>query len=213
MLVDRRSRSLRGSSPRVSRTSYERPARSLRSESNGRGRSAHVDMDAFFVSIELLRHPELRGKPVIVAGSTNPNSRGVVMTATYEARRFGVGSAMPLATAKRRCPQAVVLPSRHRAVQARLEARHGDLSGFSDTIEVAGLDEAYLDLSESPGAKGPGAADQARRASPRPSSSARSGLRRTSCSRRSRPISTSPTASGCFGVRRCSRRSASGRRD
>src|SRR5688572_31790769 len=71
---------------------------------------AHVDMDAFYVSIELLRRPELRGKPVVVATGTDPTARGVVMTASYEARKFGVHSALPLATAHRRCPQMVLLP-------------------------------------------------------------------------------------------------------
>jgi DNA polymerase IV len=113
----------------------------------------HVDMDAFYVSIELLRHRELRGKPVIVAGSTDPNSRGVVMTSSYEARRFGVHSALPLATARRRCPQAVVLPS-DMELYRRGSARVMEvLRRFSDTVEVAGLDEAYLDLSDSPAPK------------------------------------------------------------
>src|SRR5438094_777142 len=71
---------------------------------------AHVDMDAFFVSVELLRRPELRGKPVVVATGTDATARGVVMAASYEARRFGVHSALPLAIAHRRCPQAVLLP-------------------------------------------------------------------------------------------------------
>jgi DNA polymerase-4 len=113
----------------------------------------HVDMDAFYASIELLRHPELRGKPLIVAGSTDPNSRGVVMTASYEARRFGVGSAMPLATARRRCPQAAVLPSDMELYRRGSRKVMEVLRGFSDLVEVAGLDEAYLDLSASPAPK------------------------------------------------------------
>ncbi len=108
-----------------------------------------MDMDAFFVSVELLRNPQLRGKPVIVAGSTDPNSRGVVMTASYEARQFGVGSAMPLATARRRCPQAVVLPSDIELYRRGSRKVMELLRGFSDRVEIAGLDEAYLDLSES----------------------------------------------------------------
>jgi DNA polymerase-4 len=110
---------------------------------------AHVDMDAFFVSAELLRRPELRGRPVVVATGTDPGARGVVMAASYEARKFGVRSAVPLATAHRRCPQAVLI--------SRDMAYYRDLSGkvmamlerYSDRIEVMGLDEAYLDLTES----------------------------------------------------------------
>ena len=111
---------------------------------------AHVDMDAYFVSVELLRRPELRGKPVIVATGTDAAARGVVMAASYEARRFGVHSALPLATAHRRCPQAVLLP-RDIQLYRRASAKVMDvLRRFSDGIEVAGLDEAYLDLSGSP---------------------------------------------------------------
>ncbi len=113
---------------------------------------AHVDMDAFFVAVELLRRPELRGRPVIV-GPLDPRSRGVVMTASYEARRFGVHSALPMAIARRRCPQAVVIPrdiERYRAASAAVMAV---IAGFSDTVEVLGLDEAYIDLSDCPAPK------------------------------------------------------------
>jgi nucleotidyltransferase/DNA polymerase involved in DNA repair len=114
---------------------------------------AHIDMDAFFVSVELLRRPELRGQPVIVATGTDAAARGVVMAASYEARRFGVHSALPLATARRRCPQAVLL-SRDIALYRRASAKVMEvLSRFSDRIEIAGLDEAYLDLSGSPAPK------------------------------------------------------------
>jgi DNA polymerase-4 len=106
---------------------------------------AHLDMDAFYVSVELRRRPELRGRPVIVAG-TGP--RSVVTTASYEARRFGVGSAMPAARARRLCPQGVFLApdfayyrEASRQVMAAVRAR-------VDTVEVIGLDEAYLDLHE-----------------------------------------------------------------
>ena len=70
---------------------------------------AHVDMDAFYVAVELLRRPDLRGRPVIV-GPLDPHSRGVVMTASYEARRFGVHSALPISVARRRCPQDWIPP-------------------------------------------------------------------------------------------------------
>jgi DNA polymerase-4 len=110
-------------------------------------------MDAFFVSVELLRRPELRGQPVIVATGTDAAVRGVVMAASYEARRFGVHSALPLATARRRCPQAVLL-SRDIALYRRASAKVMEvLARFSDRIEIAGLDEAYLDLSGSPAPK------------------------------------------------------------
>jgi DNA polymerase IV len=114
---------------------------------------AHVDMDAFFVSVELLRRPELRGRPVVVATGTDPNARGVVMAASYEARRFGVHSALPLAVAHRRCPQMVLVPrdfERYRAASGQVMEV---LRRYSDTIEVAGLDEAYLDLTGSPAPK------------------------------------------------------------
>jgi DNA polymerase-4 len=117
---------------------------------------AHVDMDAFFVSCELLRRPELRGKPVVVATGTDPHARGVVMAASYEARRFGVHSALPLAVAHRRCPQMVMVPrdfARYREASGEVMQI---LRGYSDTVEVAGLDEAYLDLTGSPAPKARG---------------------------------------------------------
>ena len=110
-------------------------------------------MDAFYVAIELLRRPELRGKPVIVATGTDPNARGVVMTASYEAREFGVHSALPLAIANRRCPQAVMVPSDMELYRRGSKRVMEILREYSDRVEVAGLDEAYLDLSGSPAPK------------------------------------------------------------
>ena len=108
---------------------------------------AHVDMDAFYVSIELLRHPDLRGKPVVVA---HDGPRGVVTTASYEARRFGVHSALPMVTARRRCPELTVLPV-DMALYRRGSVRVMEtLQEFSEAVEVVGLDEAYVDLSASP---------------------------------------------------------------
>jgi DNA polymerase-4 len=107
----------------------------------------HVDMDAFFVSVELLRRPNLRGKPVLVATGSIA-SRGVVMAASYEAREFGVHSALPLAVAHRRCPQAILIP-RDMAFYRRASAKVMEvLRRFSDRVEVAGLDEAYLELAD-----------------------------------------------------------------
>ena len=107
-------------------------------------------MDAFYVSVELLRRPELRGRPVIVANGRSAHSRGVVMTASYEAREHGVHSALPLAVAYRRCPQAVLVPTDMGLYKRASVAAMEVLKGFSDTVEQAGLDEAYIDLSGSP---------------------------------------------------------------
>ncbi|MGH2916660.1 MAG: DNA polymerase IV [Solirubrobacteraceae bacterium] len=108
---------------------------------------AHLDMDAFYVSVELRRRPELRGRPVIVAGS---GPRAVVTTASYEARRFGVGSAMPAARARRLCPGGIYLTpdfAYYRQASAEVMAL---VRRCSETVEVVGLDEAYLDLSGMP---------------------------------------------------------------
>jgi len=108
---------------------------------------AHLDMDAFYVSVELRRAPELRGQPVVVAGR---GPRAVVTTASYEARRFGVGSAMPAARARRLCPQAVFLEpdfAHYREVSSEVMAI---VRAHVETVEVVGLDEAYLDLSGLP---------------------------------------------------------------
>jgi DNA polymerase-4 len=108
---------------------------------------AHVDMDAFFVSVELRRRPELRGKPVVVATGTDPHQRGVVMAASYEARRFGVHSALPLAIAYRKCPDAVLLPRDMKLYSEVSGEVMAIIRRHSETVEVAGLDEAYVDLS------------------------------------------------------------------
>ena len=105
----------------------------------------HVDMDAFFVSVEQLYDPALRGKPVIVGG--NPNHRGVVAAASYEARRYGVHSAMPLRTAVRLCPNAIFLPPRRERYAAASEQIREIFSEFSPQVEMVSVDEAYLNLT------------------------------------------------------------------
>jgi DNA polymerase-4 len=105
---------------------------------------AHLDMDAFYVGVELMRRPELRGRPVVVAGS---GPRAVVTTASYEARRYGVFSAIPAARARRLCPEAVFLPPDFEAYRAMSRRVMERVRGQVETVEVAGLDEAYLDLS------------------------------------------------------------------
>ena len=107
-------------------------------------------MDAFFVGVERLRRPELRGKPVIVATGTDPHARGVVMAASYEARQYGVHSALPLSVAHRRCPDAILVRRDMSLYREKSRQVMGMLERYSDRVEVAGLDEAYLDLSHSP---------------------------------------------------------------
>ncbi len=108
---------------------------------------AHLDMDAFYVSVELRRRPELRGQPVIVAGS---GPRAVVTTASYEARRFGVGSAIPAARARRLCPDAVFLTPDFDYYRAASREVMGIVRAHVETVEVIGLDEAYLELTGRP---------------------------------------------------------------
>src|ERR1700733_13132415 len=108
---------------------------------------AHLDIDAFYASVELRRHPELRGLPVIVAGS---GPRAVVTTASYEARRFGVDSAMPAARARSLCPDAIVLAPDFEAYRATSAEVWGLVRERVAVIQQAGIDEAYVDLSEEP---------------------------------------------------------------
>jgi DNA polymerase IV len=104
---------------------------------------AHLDLDAFYATVELLRRPELAGKPVIVSGS---GPRAVVTTASYEARKFGIGSAMPTSRARRLCPHAILIPPDSAAYKAASVQVMGLLREHVERVEVVGLDEAYLDL-------------------------------------------------------------------
>jgi DNA polymerase-4 len=110
-------------------------------------RILHLDMDAFFAAVELLRRPELKGRPVVIGGRGDPSRRGVVSTATYEARAFGVRSGMPLRTALKHCPSAIFLPvdfEQYHLYSAKFKAV---MRSVSPLMEDRGIDEAFLDIS------------------------------------------------------------------
>jgi DNA polymerase-4 len=113
----------------------------------------HVDMDAFFVSVELLERPELRGKAVVVGG--RPDQRGVVTAASYEARKYGIQSAMPLRTAGRLCPHAIFLDGHHAKYTQWSDRVATILTDFSPVVEMVSIDEAYLDLAGTERLHGP----------------------------------------------------------
>ncbi len=104
----------------------------------------HVDLDQFLAAVEIARHPELRGRPVVVGGAGDPTARGVVATASYEARAYGVHSGMPLRTAAKRCPDAVFLPSDAPAYEEVSERVMAALRELPVVVEVVGWDEAFL---------------------------------------------------------------------
>lgn len=121
--------------------------------SNSSASILHVDMDAFFVSVELLERPELRGKPVVVGG--RPDQRGVVTAASYEARKYGIQSAMPLRTAGRLCPHAIFLDGHHAKYTLWSDRVASILAKFSPIVEMVSIDEAYLDLAGTERLHGP----------------------------------------------------------
>lgn len=110
----------------------------------------HVDLDEFVAAVEILRRPELRGLPVVVGGRGDPTKRGVLSTASYEARRYGLHSGMPLRTALRKCPEAVFLPVDREAYEAASENVMQVLRRFTDAVEVWGWDEAFLQAPGDP---------------------------------------------------------------
>ena len=110
-------------------------------------RILHLDMDAFFAAVELLRRPDLKGRPVIIGGRGDPMRRGVVATATYEARKFGVRSGMPFRTAHRLCPDAVYLPTDFAEYARWSKVFKAAMRDVSPQFEDRGIDEAYLDIS------------------------------------------------------------------
>ncbi len=113
----------------------------------------HLDMDCFYAAIEIRDRPELRGKPVGVGGARD--RRGVLTTCNYEARKFGVRSAMPTFMALQRCPQLIVIPPRFDVYRREAGVIRGILQRFTPLIEPLSLDEAYLDVTNHPGAPGP----------------------------------------------------------
>ncbi|GAA4123242.1 DNA polymerase IV [Knoellia locipacati] len=128
----------------MSRRQFSLPERSSSEPPDDTGCTIlHVDMDAFYASATLLSHPELVGTPVIIGGG----NRGVVLSATYEARRFGVASAMPMTRARRLCPQATVLAPDHRLYAAISAAVMETFRAVTPDIEPLSLDEAFLDVS------------------------------------------------------------------
>ena len=143
----------------MSRRQFSLPQRSSSEPPDDTGCTVlHVDMDAFYASATLLSHPELVGTPVIIGGG----NRGVVLSATYEARRFGVASAMPMTRARRLCPQAVVLPPNHKLYADISAAVMQTFRSVTPDIEPLSLDEAFLDVAGAVRRLGPPASIGAR---------------------------------------------------
>ena len=109
----------------------------------------HIDMDAFYASVEIRDNPSLKGKPVIIARHPkDTNGRGVVTTASYEARKFGVHSAMPAQKAFELCPDGIFIPGRHEYYREVSDQIRDIFRRDTDLIEPVSLDEAYLDVTE-----------------------------------------------------------------
>lgn len=117
---------------------------SLSDQSSAQRRIIHIDMDAFYASVEQRDDPTLRGRPVAVGGS---RERGVVAAASYEARRFGVHSAMPSITAKRKCPELIFVQPRFDVYRAVSRQIHSIFARYTPLIQPLSLDEAYLDVT------------------------------------------------------------------
>ena len=123
----------------------EGPAEGSSAGAGGPRKIIHIDMDAFYASVEQRDNPELRGKPVAVGGA---RERGVVAAASYEARKFGVHSAMPSVTAKRKCPDLIFVKPRFDAYKAISLQIREIFAAYTPIIEPLSLDEAYLDVTE-----------------------------------------------------------------
>ncbi|HEX8490343.1 MAG TPA: DNA polymerase IV, partial [Chthoniobacterales bacterium] len=113
----------------------------------------HLDMDCFYAAIEVRDQPSLKGKPVGVGGARD--RRGVLTTCNYEARKFGVRSAMPTFMALQRCPQLIILPTRFDVYRKESAVIRDILYRFTPLVEPLSLDEAYLDVTDHPGAPAP----------------------------------------------------------